>query len=115
MDIKVAILVVHLLVPLLGSGQNDTIIKRNVTNTVIIYEASDCSFTPKKLPRIENENGVFNPNGYNKIYNYLNKVWQEGEFSNGKLYNGKLYIYDSDGMLLKIFTYAEGLQSDEPF
>ena len=32
----------------------------------------------------------------------------DGEFKNGKLYNGKLYIYDENGLLEKIEIYKKG-------
>lgn len=112
MNLKIVILV-YVLIPLLGSCQNGTIQQQDVIHTIIVPDTVDCSFVPKELPRIENENGVFNPNGYNKIYNHMDKVWQEGEFKKGKLYNGTLYNYNSDGTLLRGFTYEKGLQSSE--
>ena len=83
--------------------------------------SSNCTFKGKEIPYIQNEdsvsmqfdslrikNGVFNPNGFNKIYNYNDEVWQDGEFRNGKLWEGKIYIYDSDGILLKIKLFKDG-------
>lgn len=46
--------------------------------------------------------------GYNKLYNKNQELWMDGEFKNGKLWNGKLYIYDSDGILMKIEIYKKG-------
>lgn len=51
--------------------------------------------------------GEFKPNGYNKVYKNQ-EIWQDGEFKKGKLYDGKLYIYDEDGLLFKIEVYKEG-------
>lgn len=50
----------------------------------------------------------FQKNGYNKIYNDNDELWMDGEFKNGRLWNGKLYKYDSDGILLKIEIWKEG-------
>lgn len=46
--------------------------------------------------------------GYNKTYNDNGDILQDGEFKNGKLWNGKQYIYDSDGILMKIEIYKNG-------
>ncbi len=52
--------------------------------------------------------GKFQPNGYNKVYNTDDEIWQDGDFKNGRLYNGKVYVYDRDGILLKVKVYKEG-------
>ena len=46
--------------------------------------------------------------GYHKVYNDQQDLWMDGEFKNGKLWNGKLYVYDSDNLLLKIKIYKNG-------
>lgn len=46
--------------------------------------------------------------GYNKLYNKNQELWMDGEFKDGKLWNGKLYIYDEDGILMKIEIYKKG-------
>lgn len=53
-------------------------------------------------------NQKFKPNGYNKLYNKDDELWMDGEFKNGKLWNGKLYIYDNDGILTKIEIWKNG-------
>lgn len=52
--------------------------------------------------------GTFNPNGYNKIYNEKDDILQDGVFKNSRLYDGKLYQYDSDGILFKVKIYRDG-------
>lgn len=52
--------------------------------------------------------GNFQPNGYNKVYNDENEIWQDGDFKGGRLFNGKIYVYDSDGILLKVKVYKNG-------
>ena len=49
------------------------------------------------------------PNGYNKVYNSDGEIWQDGEFKNGALWDGKVYVYDSDGILLKVKVYKGGV------
>lgn len=53
--------------------------------------------------------GKFQPNGYNKVYNTDDEIWQDGDFKDGRLYNGKVYVYDKDGILLKVKVYKSGL------
>jgi antitoxin component YwqK of YwqJK toxin-antitoxin module len=50
----------------------------------------------------------FKTNGYNKVYNSDQELWMDGEFREGKLLDGKLYKYDSDGILLKIEVWKDG-------
>lgn len=50
----------------------------------------------------------FEKNGYNKVYNSDEELWMDGKFKNGKLWDGKLYKYDSDGILLKIEIWKNG-------
>ncbi|MEZ4922080.1 MAG: hypothetical protein R2780_02805 [Crocinitomicaceae bacterium] len=50
----------------------------------------------------------FSRDGYNKLYNTNDEIWMDGEFKSGKLWNGKLYKYDADGILLKIEVWKEG-------
>jgi Ca-activated chloride channel family protein len=42
-------------------------------------------------------------------YNEWGNVEKEGEFKNGKLYNGSLHIYDDNGALLKTEEYKSGV------
>lgn len=51
----------------------------------------------------------FQPNGYNKCYNTNDDIWQDGEFKNGMLWDGKLYVYDRDGILLKVKIFKNGV------
>lgn len=49
------------------------------------------------------------PNAYNKVYNNDGEIWQDGIFKNGALWDGKVYVYDSDGILLKVKVYKNGV------
>lgn len=57
--------------------------------------------------------GAFNPNGYNKVYKSDGNIWMDGEFQNSKLWNGKLYIFDADGILIKIEIWKNGAYHSE--
>lgn len=50
----------------------------------------------------------FQNDGYNKVYNDDDELWMDGTFKSGKLWEGKLYKYDSDGILLKIEIWKNG-------
>ncbi len=51
----------------------------------------------------------FQPNGYNKVYNNIDEIWQDGTFKNGQLWDGKVYEYDRDGILLKVKVFKNGV------
>lgn len=55
-----------------------------------------------------NEADVKVKDGYNKLYDDQKRLVQDGEFKGGKLYNGKWYKYDKNGLLLKIEMYKNG-------
>ncbi|MFT4601948.1 MAG: antitoxin component YwqK of YwqJK toxin-antitoxin module [Arenicella sp.] len=51
---------------------------------------------------------IFKSEGYNKVYNKNDELWLDGEFRRSRLWNGKLYKYDSDGILLKVEIWKSG-------
>ncbi len=51
----------------------------------------------------------WNPNKYNKVLNENGEVWQDGIFKDGQLWNGKVYVFDKDGILLKVEIYKSGV------
>jgi len=66
----------------------------------------------EKAPKIaqpRTKGAKFQPNGYNKVYNDNDEIWQDGEFRNSQLWNGKVYEYDRDGILLKVRVFKEGV------
>lgn len=50
----------------------------------------------------------FNRDGYNKLYNDDDEIWMDGQFKGSKFWAGKLFKYDSDGILLKIEIWKNG-------
>lgn len=56
-----------------------------------------------------NSGAPFYSNGYHTIYNKQALLWQEGTFKNGKLWDGKVYVFDKDGILLKVEIYKSGV------
>jgi antitoxin component YwqK of YwqJK toxin-antitoxin module len=69
---------------------------------------STAEIAPKIVKPIV-KGGKFQPNGYNKIYNSDDEIWQDGDFKDGKLHNGKVYVYDKDGILLKVKVFKNGI------
>jgi len=65
-----------------------------------------------KYPRVA-KGLVFVPNGLNKLYTENSEIWIDGHFMNGQLYAGKVFIYDRDGVLLKVRVYNEGVYSSD--
>lgn len=81
-----------------------------------VTEAKADENTTNLAPLIANprvKNGSFNANGYNKIYNDKDDILQDGTFKNGRLFDGKLYQYDNDGILFKVKIYKNGIYSSE--
>ena len=75
-------------------------------------QISSPTFVAETAPKISKplvKNGKFQPNGYNKVYNSDGEIWQDGDFKEGKLFNGKVYVYDRDGILLKVKVFKNGV------
>lgn len=49
----------------------------------------------------------FKPDGFNMLYKN-DELYQVGKFQGGRLWEGKFYKYDADGLLLKIEIYKGG-------
>ncbi len=57
-----------------------------------------------------NTHGVgFEFYGYNKVYNANDEIWMDGIFKNGRLWDGKLYVYDEDGIIQKVKVFKKGV------
>lgn len=87
-------------------------------------EASRRTYAPKKpiaapaqpaakaAPEVtagESTNSMrFRENGYNTLYDKQLRISQTGEFKDGRLWNGKVYRYGGNGVLVRIEVYIEG-------
>ncbi len=56
----------------------------------------------------DNMGKVFNGEGYWKLYNTNKQVSKDGIFSKNRLIDGKVYFYNSDGILTRIAVYKDG-------
>ena len=75
-------------------------------------EVEDPGASREQAPKIispKTKGAPFKPNAYNKVYNDNDDLWQDGDFRNGRLWNGKVYEYDSDGILLKVKVFKNGV------
>ncbi len=59
-------------------------------------------------PRVA-KGATFQPNGFNKLYTVSDEIWIDGQFRNGQLKEGKVFVYDRDGVLLKVRIFKDGL------
>jgi antitoxin component YwqK of YwqJK toxin-antitoxin module len=48
------------------------------------------------------------PDGYHTLYNSCKSVAMQGQFKGGKLWEGKLFKYDSDCIVIKVEIWKEG-------
>lgn len=84
--------------------------KREMVNPAV--KVKDPSASKEQAPVVNSPNtkgAKFLPNGYNKIYNANQEIWQDGEFKSGRLWEGKVYEYDRDGILLKVRVFKSGV------
>ncbi len=75
-------------------------------------QVTDPGVSREHAPRIQaprTKGAPFKPNGYNKVFNENDEIWQDGEFRNGGLWDGKVYEYDADGILLKVKVFKKGV------
>ena len=75
----------------------------NVLEPVVSKEPAPIVVNPRT------KGAKFESNGYNKVYNVNDEIWQDGDFISGRLWDGKVYECDSDGILLKVKVFKKGL------
>lgn len=62
-----------------------------------------------KVEKAKPNLGTVNPEGYNKLYTRSLLLKWDGDYHHGKPWNGKKYIYDQNGLLIRIEIYKSGL------
>lgn len=75
----------------------------NKVKTAVVVSPSDAA------PNI----GHFDGNGYHTLYNKDRQISQKGIFKNGRLWDGKYYKYDKNGILTNIEIYQNGVYIGE--
>lgn len=63
---------------------------------------------PPPAPTERTNAVVFRENGYNTLYDKQLRLSQQGEFKDGRLWDGKRYEYDRNGILERIRIYKQG-------
>ncbi|MCE2712249.1 MAG: hypothetical protein LW688_06885 [Cryomorphaceae bacterium] len=83
--------------------------KEMVNPAIKVVDPGVSKETAPKVNSPKTKGAKFQPNGYNKVYNSNDEIWQDGNFKDGLLWDGKVYEYDRDGILLKVKVYKNGL------
>ena len=79
-----------------------------------VPEAEDVRVDPKAeaapavLPTERTNAVAFRDNGFNTLYDKQLRLSQQGEFKEGRLWDGKRYRYDRDGILDRIQVFKGG-------
>lgn len=90
-----------------SNGTVSSSVKSEKKNTLNISNNTGKKAPALGTPRTRGK--AFLPNGYNKCYTVNDEIWQDGIFKNGQLWDGKVYEYDKDGILIKVKIYKEGV------
>jgi len=85
-----------------GNRPTEKITYWDSAGNIILHESIPSDTTKKIQPP------KYYKDGYHKIYDKNANIWLDGEFKGGKLYNGKHYIYDENGLLDRIEIYKKG-------
>ncbi len=79
---------------------------KDTKKDVIVPELPQDEMTPNHSDKPNL--GVFKSTGFNTLYNRSKQVTQVGDFFEGRLWDGKWYKYDENGILRKLEIYKEG-------
>jgi antitoxin component YwqK of YwqJK toxin-antitoxin module len=96
-----------------GESKSSGTIKRKntpVKNARLIMEKKQAVIAEGKLNigPLPSVKGKLLKDGYHKTYNENKDILMDGEFNNGKLWTGKHYIYDDNGLIERIDVYKNG-------
>ncbi|MBK9190315.1 MAG: hypothetical protein IPM77_01825 [Crocinitomicaceae bacterium] len=89
-------------------GADGAVVSQTDVNVKQETVQSSGSGGPSGAGGVTKDGKKFQSDGYNKVYNKDDELWMDGTFKGGKLWEGKLYKYDSDGILLKIEIWKNG-------
>ncbi len=91
-------------------AQSSRILPASVNSSTVVINS-------ERAPLIRNPrtaSGIaFQPNGWNKLYNSENDIWMDGLFKDGQLKDGKVFLYDSDGVLLKVRVFKNTVYTSD--
>ena len=69
---------------------------------------ANAPLAPEVQPTERTNAVVFRENGFNTLYDKQLRLSQQGEFLNGRLWDGKRYSYNANGILSRIQVYKGG-------
>ncbi len=94
------------------SSSSGTIKRKNppVKNARLIMEKKEAVIADGELNigPLPSLKGRLLKDGYHKTYNKNKDILMDGDFNDGKLWTGKHYIYDENGLLKRIDIYKNG-------
>lgn len=68
----------------------------------------DAKPAPERKPEEVTNAVLFRGNGFNTLYDKQLRITQQGEFKDGRLWDGKYYRYSKAGELVRIEIYEQG-------
>lgn len=87
--------------------------KEMVSPKAVVESVGVSSEKAPMISQPRTKGAPFAPNDYNKVYNENDEIWQDGDFRGGRLWDGKVYEYDEDGILLKVKVFKQGVFHSE--
>lgn len=70
--------------------------------------AKEAVAAPAKSAQEATNSADFRAEGRNTLYDTQHRLSQQGTYRKGRLWNGKVYKYDRNGILYKVEVYVEG-------
>jgi antitoxin component YwqK of YwqJK toxin-antitoxin module len=89
-------------------GKATSTVEQERVNPETVVEESNAGNKAAVMPKGADMKGKsFKADDFNKLYKN-GEIWQDGLFKKGRLYDGKIYKYDSDGLIQKVEIYKNG-------
>ena len=88
-------------------GKPVNIVKGAAEKTEVKEVVGEGNVAAKPVGTETKDGKPFQPDGFNMLYKN-DELYQVGKFKGGRLWEGKFYKYDADGLLLKIEIYKGG-------
>lgn len=94
----------------MGVAEKDSYVEYKAEKEVkVIVEEPKVIKKVAKVEKAKPNLGTIDPDGYNKLYTRSLLIKWDGYYHHGKPWNGKKYIYDQNGLLIRIEVYKSGL------
>jgi len=90
------------------SGAKESVVNYAPSIEKPVEVVRDKSLRPPRIVSPNTRGVQFEEFGYNKVYNKNDEIWMDGTFRNGSLWDGKVYEYDADGIIMKVKVYKKG-------